>query len=257
MYNMAFEARRHHTFDQSGAADWKVVQAVMGATQGEPNGIPDALTVATTGTYAARTASVLAASVILLWFDAMIQKLASDLGQQNGPRMLAGEDISNSGTPPVKASTLLWAGANSVRHIDEWYARRNSYNNPQSKDERDKRNQQSRSMEPLSAVLGVPTPITENAAFEVLQHLVAISDTQGDYIRLERHILQIGLDLIERSGLAAAVVGVSVTGYRDPDDLTDVSPDDIVMSDGTMRSASSLPDSPWLGSVRPANEAPG
>lgn len=107
-------------------------------------------------------------------------------------------------------------------------------------------------MEPLATVLGCSTPITENAAFEALQHLLAVSDTHGEYARLELHVLRIGKDLVQRSGLANAPIGVSVTGYHDASVLDSARPEDVVITDGTMRAASSLPGSPWLGKVGPA-----
>lgn len=255
LYDLAFNARKLHTFEPQRAPRALLIQAVQGPTAGEPNGIPDALYIATSGTYAARSTSVLAASAILLHADSAIQKLAADLGQANGAAMLAGEELPDSGSPAVKASTLIWAGANNVRHIDEWYAWRNTYLNPQTRAERDKREQHRRSMEPIAAVLGVPTPVTEIAAFEILQHLVALSDTKGEYDRLELHLLTIGQELVARAGYRNAIIGVTVNGYADARTLNQIPADQVNMSDGIMRAASSLPDSNRLGAVPPFSQS--
>jgi|HubBroStandDraft_6_1064221.scaffolds.fasta_scaffold05586_6 hypothetical protein len=71
LYNIAFNARKEHTFFPGSAPQPKGVQAIMGPTIGEPNGIPDALTRADGDTYTARTISVLSASMIILSFDAV------------------------------------------------------------------------------------------------------------------------------------------------------------------------------------------
>jgi hypothetical protein len=255
--NIAFEARRGHTFYPGAAPQDLGVRAVMMATPGERNGIPDAFNAATNGSYAARTISVVAASVILIWLDSAIQNLARDLNQPSAAEMLAGDDIAGEpGQAPVKASTLLWAAGNNVRHVDEWFATASSYKNPQSPDDNRLRQRQDRSMKPLAAVLGCSLPITENVAFEVFQVLTAESETQGSFDRLELHILRVGQDLVQRSGLTGAPIGVTVTETRHRDDLGEEDRRNIVISDGIARAASSLPDTGRLESVRPLLDPP-
>lgn len=251
LYDAALKGRSMHTFYPDSAPRTLLVRAVEGITAGAPNGVPDAFFITTSGSYAARQTSVLAASAIILHLDSAIQKLAVDLGQANGLGMMAGEEMLNSGESPVKASTLIWAGANNVRHVDEWYEWRRSYTNPRTKVEREKREQHRRSMEPIAAVLGISTPITENAAFEVFQRLVAVNETRGEYDRLELHILKIGQELIARAGYLDPIIGVTVNEYVDAGERGLVPSEHLHVSDGVMRAASALPDSDRLGSVAP------
>lgn len=251
MCDVAFNARREHTFFPGGEPEAKVAEAVMGATANEPNGIPDAFGDTSGGTYAARTLSVMAASVIILWLDAAIQKLARDLGQSVGASMLAGDNVPGPASPPVKSSSFLWAAANSIRHIDEWHASKDAFQEPRNASEKALRDKQMASHESLAGVLGHNAPISENVAFEALQCLVATSESSGNYLQLERHVLRIGQDLVQRKGLAPAPIGVSVKRYHDLANLGSIAPEDLVMTDGTMRAAASLPDVTWLDRVGP------
>jgi hypothetical protein len=70
-------------------------------------------------------------------------------------------------------------------------------------------------------------------------------------LQLELHVLRIGQDLIQRSGLSSAPIGVTVTAYHDLASLKSIPAEDLVMTDGTMRAAGSLPDLSWLGQVGP------
>ncbi|MGC2406758.1 MAG: hypothetical protein WA431_10175 [Candidatus Cybelea sp.] len=251
MCDIAFNGRREHTFFPGNEPKAKVVEAVMGATPSEPNGIPDAFAVTSGGTYAARTLSVMAASIIILWLDAAIEKLARDLGQPVGASMLAGDDVAGPASPPVKMSSFIWAAANSIRHIDEWHGSKDRFQEPSNASEKALRDKQNASHEPLAGVLGHNAPITENVAFEVLQCLVATSESKGNYLHLESRVLRIGQDLVQRNGRGPAPIGVTVKGYHDLANAGSVAPEDIVMTDGTMRAAASLPDVAWLDQVGP------
>ena len=173
------------------------------------------------------------------------------IGQPSGASMQAGDDMPGPANPPVEASRFLWAAANNVRHVDEWHASEHTFNEPHNAAEKSLRNKQKVSTEPLAAVFGHATPITENVAFEALQCLVATSESAGNYLQLELHLLRIGQDLIQRSGLSSAPIGVTVTAYHDRANLKNIPADDVVMSDGTMRAAASLPDVEWLDRVGP------
>jgi len=253
MCNIAFNARKEHTFFPDGAPRGKAVQAVMGATVGAPNGIPDALSVACGDTYTQRTMSVMAASTVILWLDSSIQQLAIELGQPSGTSMQAGDEMPGPANPPIKVSTFLWAAANSVRHVDEWHGSKHASGAPGNAAEGRLRDKQRASIEPLAAVFGQAAPITENVAFEALQCLVATSNSAGNYLQLEFHLLRIGQELIERSGLSSAPIGVTVTAYHALASLKDVPADDLVMSDGTMRAAASLPDVTWINPIGPSS----
>lgn len=251
MCNIAFNARREHTFFPEDAPRGKGVQAVMGATAGEPNGIPDAWSIACGDTYTPRSMSIMAASIIILSLHAAVRQLATELGQPSSASMQAGEDMPGPANPPVKASKFLWAAANSVRHVDEWHVSGHAFNEPRNAAEKSLLDKQKASIEPLAAVFGHAAPITENVAFEALQCLVAASESAGNYLQLELHLLRIGQDLIQRSGLSPAPIGVTVTAYHDLADLEKIPADDVVMSDGTMRAAASLPDVTWINPIGP------
>lgn len=165
--------------------------------------------------------------------------------------MLAGDDMPGPASPPIKASHFLWAAANSIGHIEEWHESKYAFDEARNAAERILRDKQKASIEPLAAVLGRAVPITESVAFEALQCLVATAENTGSYLQLELHVLRIGQDLIQRSGLASAPIGVSVTAYRDFTNLAGVAQEDLVMTDGTRRAAGSLPDLTWLGQVGP------
>lgn len=165
--------------------------------------------------------------------------------------MQAGDDMRRPANPPVKASTFLWAAANSIRHVDEWHEAKYAFEKPRNAAERGLRDKQRASIEPLAAVFGRAVPITENVAFEALQCRVATSESSGNYLQLELKALRIGQDLIQRSGLSSVPIGVTVTAYHDLASLKSIPAEDLVMTDGTMRAAASLPDLAWLGQVGP------
>jgi hypothetical protein len=163
LYNIAANARRGHTFYPGQGPNPTVPRAVMGATLGAPNGVPDALSESIDGVYVARTLSVMTASILLIWFDSAIQDIARRLSQPRGVGMNAGDDVGvPAGQPAVKASTLIWAAANAVRHVDEWFATANEYRNSQTKRDVERKKMQDRSMLPLATVFGcaLPSPKT-------------------------------------------------------------------------------------------------
>lgn len=257
LYQAAVDARRHHTFYEGNGPEGSAVVAIMRPTPDVRNGVPDVQSITNGGSYVARLVSVMTASVILIYYDAAIQKLARELGEPTGSEMQAGDAFATTGgTDPVKASTLIWAGANNVRHVDEWFATAKSYSAPQTRREIALRETQNRSMEPLAAVLGCQLPITDNAAFEVLHLLTEVSPTEGRFDRLELHLLRIGQDLVHRAGLINAPIGVTIAGQKPYAALTDAERARLMISDGTARAASSLPDTGRLESVRPIEPYP-
>ncbi|HEV2738949.1 MAG TPA: hypothetical protein VGU66_10255, partial [Candidatus Elarobacter sp.] len=252
LYQVTANARRSHTFYPGQAPDPRVVRAVMGPTPGERNGVPDASLITSGGTYVARILSVVAAGVILIFLDTAIQDFARRIGQPTGKDMQSGDDIpTTTGRLPEKASTIIWAAANSVRHVDEWFATADAYRNALSRDDVRLRDRQNSSMQPLAAVLGCALPITENVAFEVFQVLTEVDETSGTFDRLERHVLRVGQELIQRAGLANAPIGVTITEICSLDAIATEPSQNVMMSDGVARAASSLPDTGRLGSVRP------
>lgn len=255
LYNIAANARRGHTFYPGQGPNSTVPCAVMGATVGVPNDVPDALSESFDGVYAARTLSVMTASILLIWFDSAIQDIARLLSQPRGLAMNAGDNVRvPAGAPAVKASTLIWAAANAVRHVDEWFATTNEYRNPQTKRDVERKEMQDRSMVPLATVFGCVLPITENVAFEVFQVLSEESEERGSFDRMELHLLRIGQDLVHRAGLPNAPIGVTVTGRLPLGVVLAQFPQNYTESDGFGRAASSLPDTGRLGNVRPLDE---
>lgn len=252
LYNLAANARRAHTFYPGQGPTPTVARALMGATVGAPNGVPDALSESVEGVFAARTLSVMTASILLIWFDSAIQEVARRLSQPRGLAMNAGDDMRvPAGQPAVKASTLIWAAANAVRHVDEWFATSSEYKNPQTAADHERKNMQDRSMIPLATVFGCPLPITENVAFEAFQLLAEESEERGSFNRMELHLLRIGQDLVHRAGLPNAPIGVTVTERLPLDVVLAHFPQHYTESDGIGRAASSLPDTGHLGNVRP------
>ncbi len=256
LFNVAFHARQAHTFYVGTQPETKVVRATMDPTKGEPNGVPDGHAVMTGSTYGARTASVMAASTILMTFDSAIQELASQLGSGRGDNMQAGEPISNlAKTLSEPASTLIWASVNNVRHVDEWHRSAASYCDPRSQGDIDRRERQNRSMVPLSNVLGCELPVTDNVAFDVLQLLAEHSTGPGSYDRVELHVLRIGQDVVRRAGLTGAPIGVTIQGTMPSEVLDKLPPENVTISDGVARTASSL-DTERILNVKPAQETP-
>jgi hypothetical protein len=222
----------------------------MERTESERNGVPDIHT-ALYPTYVARTESVISAGMIILWLDTAIQQLARSLELPGGEGLKAGELIPamTPGGDGVRASTVIWAGANNLRHVDEWAASSGDFLQPQTAKQTQRKAQQIKSMTPIARVLGAELPIRELCSFELLQILVTERDlNRGSYDRLELHVLQIGRDLIERAGLADARIGVRVTGTGEIDSVPE---EDRFVSDGVARAASSLPDL-GLPKVKPA-----
>jgi len=257
MYQVSIDARRAHTFYVGSEPEGVLLRAVMGPTPGEPNGIPDGNSQMSGGTYGARAASVAAAEVIIMTLNGAIQKFAIDLGGGQGANINAGDFIfDKTGTKKERASTLVWAASNNIRHVDEWYRYADAYKAPTSKKDNDRRTQQNQSMEPLANVLGCALPITDNIAFEVLQLLTEFEQDKGSFDRLELHVLRIGQDLIQQAGLTPAPIGVTILGTASPADIAKFSPEDVTISDGIGRTASSLPDTERIVNLKPTTEPP-
>jgi hypothetical protein len=249
LFNVCGRGRRAHTFYRGQQPPELAARASMGPTDGEPNGIPDTFGVMSEGAYSGRIASVAAASTILLLLDTAIQEFARELGMPGGLTMNAGDDLPYiAGSGPVKASTLIWAGANNVRHIDEWFARSASFSNPRDQRDRIIRARQEASMRPIAGALGASLPVVENVAYEVVHLLTMVSDMQGTYDRVELHVLRIGQDLVHRAGLADAPIGVTVV---DVVPRAEIGTANITISDGIARSASTIEDVAHLFNVRP------
>jgi len=255
LYQIASNARRAHTFYPGQEPKPLVPRAIMGATAEEQNGIPDALFESIGSVYAARTLSVMAASILLIWFDSAIQTLARNLLQPNGEDMDAGDVIRVAvGQMPVKASTLIWAAANAVRHVDEWFANAEAFRNPQNAADHRLKRIQERSMFPLSVVFGIPLPITENVAFETFQVLTEETEERGTFDRMELHLLRIGQDLVRRAGLENTPIGVTVTEWLPLEVARAQFPGELTLSDGIGRAASSLADTGRLLNTRPSSD---
>lgn len=254
LYQGCHKSRHEYTFVFGEKPKPKIARVAMGCTDGQPNGIPDITDETGTASYAARLFSVVSASAIIHTIDSMIQKLAQDLGQPTGRNMFAGDNVRTaSGEYSVKASQVIWAAANAFRHLDEWYATSESYQNPKSPNDLARRTKQNYSMEPLATVLGCALPITENVAFEVFQVLTEIDETSGSFDRLELHVLRVGQDLVHQAGLPGAPIGISLLGVLPMEAAENIPAEHIHMSDGIMRSASSLPDTGRLLNVKPPN----
>lgn len=257
MYQAAVDARRAHTFHVGSQPQTKALRAIMTATPGEPNGVPDGYAIMTGLTYGARVASVSTASVVIMTLDTAIQGFAGQLTAGQGANMLAGDLIFNaSGNASERASTLIWATANNARHVDEWFRTAFAYKDPRSKEDIRLREMQNRSMEPLAHVLGCELPITDNVAFEIMQLLSEFAPNQGSYDRIELHALRIGQDLIHRTGLTNAPIGVTIKDALRPEVLVSVAPEDLIVSDGIARTASSLPTTERLAELTPIDDLP-
>jgi len=254
LYNAAGEGRRAHTFFVGQEPPDLGFSAAMGPTVEHPNGVPDIFAMITGGSYSGRIVSVAAASAILILLDSAIQEFARALRADSGADMDAGDDIAAAdvATPPVKASTFIWAGANNVRHIAEWSTSASTFLNPKTAEDRRLRERQENSMAPLAAVLGCGLPITENVAYEVFHYLVMLDETHGSFDRLERHVLCIGQDLAQRAGLAGAPIGVTLTEVVPTATIkAGYPPGDLLMSDGIARAASSIEVAHRVLNVRP------
>lgn len=255
LYNAAKYGRRAHTFFSDQEPEHKFPECKMGPTAHEPNGVPDLWNVSTGGSYAGRAISVASASTILQAFDTAIQALAHELGFASGANMSAGDDIPFTlSANPVKASTLIWAGANNVRHIEEWASTTAAFLNPRTADDRRLKSQQRRSMAPLAAVFSVKMPVVENVAFEVFGFLTKVSEEQGTYDRLELHVLRIGQDLIRRAGLDPAPIGVTLRRMLTKSEIAGTDPNRVTISDGIGRTASSVEDVGHAFNVRPLSD---
>jgi hypothetical protein len=256
LYNVAFHARQAHTFNVDEQPETRAVRAAMAPTPGEPNGVPDGHAVMAGPTYGARAASVMAASTVLMTFDSAIQELATRLGTGRGDNMQAGDRIANLyRTLSEPASTLISAAANNIRHVDEWHASATAYSNPLSQADINRRERQNRSMMPLANVLGCALPVTDNVAFEVLQLLAELPNDQGSYDRVELHVLRIGQDAVQRAGLTGAPIGVTIQGTFPSELLDGLPPEDVTISDGVARTASSITSDRILN-VNPSQPAP-
>jgi len=241
MYQASVDARKAHTFYVGTQPEALMLRSVMEPTSDQPNGVPDGHALASGGTFGARFASVATAQVIIIALDSVIQEFARRLGAGQGSNMHAGDLIWNKQKDKSeRASTLIWAAANNVRHVDEWFAFAATYRRPTSQEDIRMRDRQNRSMEPLANVLGVALPITENVSYEVFQLLTEVSDDKGTYDGLERHMLRIGQDLIHRAGLTGAPIGVKVLETVPSERIASIRPEDIIISDGMGRTASSL-----------------
>jgi hypothetical protein len=131
LYQAAMTARRHHTFYPGDQPEQKFVRAEMRTTPDVPNGVPDGHALSSGDVYGARVASVASASTILITFDTAIQEFAGYLRAGKGANMQAGDRIYDaSRSHSEAASTLIWAGANNVRHVDEWHRSAEAYANP-------------------------------------------------------------------------------------------------------------------------------
>lgn len=250
LYMAAGLGRRAHTFVHGSEPPQIGVRAIMGPTAQAPNGVPDVWQDVSRGSYSGRVVSTAAASTILIMLDSAIQGLANELGMPAGDSMRAGDDITFSLSPnPIKASTLIWAGANNVRHVDEWYRSRASFQNPVTAVERRRRNVQEASMIPIASALGIPLPVVENVSYEVFHLLTMISDSQGSYDRIELHALRVGQDLIGRAGLNNAPIGVNVLESVDRSNIPIKG--NVTISDGIARSASAVSDVHNIFNLKP------
>ena len=255
MYQAAVDARRAHTFHYGDQPGTRIVRAMMQAAPGEPNGVPDGHAIMTGATYGARVTSVMAASLILMTFDTAIQEFAGRLGAALGANMNSGDLTSGASNDlSERSSTLIWAAANNIRHVEEWNRTAMAYRSPLTQGDRRLREMQNRSMEPLARVIGCALPIVDNVAFEVFQLLTEGPPLQGSYDRLELHVLRIGQDLVTRAGLTNAQIGVTITETLPSETIATIRAEDLTISDGVAKTASSLPDTERLANLRPALE---